>query len=63
VSTRVIRAARKATRGPLIVGGGIVTAARAHDARDAGADYVVVGSLFERDPAADVQQLAAAARS
>jgi len=63
VSTRVIRAAREATRGPLIVGGGIVTAARAHDARDAGADYVVVGSLFERDPAADVQQLAAAARS
>jgi hypothetical protein len=54
VSARVIRAAREATRGPLIVGGGIVTAARARDARDA---------LFERDPAADVRPLAAAARS
>ena len=63
VSACVIRAAREATRGPLIVGGGIVTAARARDARDAGADYVVVGSLFERDPVADVRQLAAAARS
>jgi phosphoglycerol geranylgeranyltransferase len=62
VSAHVIRAAREATGGPLIVGGGIVTAARAHDARNAGADYVVVGSLFERDPAADVRRLAAAAR-
>ena len=63
VSSRVIRAARNATRGPLIVGGGIVTAARARETRDAGADYVVVGSLFERDPVADVRRLAAAARS
>ena len=63
VSARVISAVRDATRGPLIVGGGIVTAARAHAARNAGADYVVVGSLFERDPAADVRPLAAAARS
>jgi len=63
VSTGVIRAARDATNGPLIVGGGIVTAARARDARDAGADYVVVGSLFERDPSADVRLMAAAARS
>ena len=63
VSARVIRAARKATRGPLIVGGGIDTAARAHETRDAGADYVVVGSLFERAPATDVRQFASAARS
>jgi phosphoglycerol geranylgeranyltransferase len=63
VSARVIRAARSATDGPLIVGGGIVTASRAREARDAGADYVVVGSLFERDPEADVHPLAAAARS
>jgi phosphoglycerol geranylgeranyltransferase len=63
VSAPVIGAARQATHGPLIVGGGIVTAARAREAREAGADYVVVGSLFERDPAADVRQLAAAARS
>jgi putative glycerol-1-phosphate prenyltransferase len=63
VSSGVIQAARAATRGPLIVGGGIVTAARAREARDAGADYVVVGTLFERDPEADVYLLAAAARS
>jgi len=63
VSATVIRTARQATRGPLIVGGGIVTAERARDARDAGADYLVVGSLFERDPAADVQLMAAASRS
>jgi putative glycerol-1-phosphate prenyltransferase len=63
VSCSVIRAARTATRGPLIVGGGIVTAARAREAREAGADYVVVGTLFERDPHANVYPLAAAARS
>jgi phosphoglycerol geranylgeranyltransferase len=63
VSSGVIRAARAATHGPLIVGGGIVSAARAHEAREAGADYVVVGTLFERDPATDVNLLAAAARS
>ena len=63
VSARVISAAREATHRPLIVGGGIVTAARARETRDAGADYVVVGSLFERDPTADVRQLVAAARS
>lgn len=63
VSADVITAAREATRGPLIVGGGIDSAARARDARDAGADYVVVGSLFEHHPTADIRQLAAAARS
>lgn len=63
VRSSVIHAARAATRGPLIVGGGIVTAARARAAREAGADYVVVGTLFERDPAADVSMLATAARS
>ena len=63
VSARVIRAARAATSGPLIVGGGIVTAVRAREAREAGADYVVVGTLFERNPEADMHLLAAAARS
>jgi putative glycerol-1-phosphate prenyltransferase len=63
VSASVIRAARAATRGPLMVGGGIVTAARAREAREAGADYVVVGTLFERNPEADVFSLATALRS
>jgi putative glycerol-1-phosphate prenyltransferase len=63
VSPHVIDAARAATDGPLIVGGGITTAAAARDARAAGADYVVVGTLFERDPLASIQTLAAAARA
>lgn len=63
VSPSVISAARAATHGPLIVGGGILTAKRAREAREAGADYVVVGTLFERDPSADVYPVAAAARS
>lgn len=63
VSAGVIRAARAATEGPLMVGGGIITAALAREAREAGADYVVVGSLFERDPEIDIKPIAAAARA
>ena len=63
VGARVIAAAREATTGPLLVGGGITNAAAARAAREAGADYVVVGTLFERAPRADVQPLASAARA
>ena len=63
VSAEVVALAREATDGPLIVGGGIMTAEAARDARAAGADYVVVGTLFERDPHASIQTLAAAARA
>ena len=63
VTTSVIALAREATEGPLIVGGGITTAGAARDARAAGADYVVVGTLFERDPLAAINTLAAAARA
>src|SRR6185295_4153511 len=52
IDARVIAAARGATDGPLLVGGGITTAVAARAARWAGADYVVVGTLFERAPAA-----------
>jgi putative glycerol-1-phosphate prenyltransferase len=62
-TANVIRLAREATDGPLIVGGGITTADAARDARAAGADYVVVGTLFERDPLAAIQMLASAARA
>ena len=62
VSDRVIRAARAATDGPLIVGGGITDARSATLARDAGADYVVVGTLFERNVSADVRQFVDAVR-
>jgi putative glycerol-1-phosphate prenyltransferase len=63
VSVDVIRAVRAATKGPLFVGGGIDSATKARAAREAGADYVVVGTLFERDPFAEVQALATAARA
>ena len=63
VTVRTIAAARAATRGPLLVGGGITTPTAAAAARDAGADYVVVGTLFERSPASDVRSLASAARA
>ena len=63
VTANVITLAREATDGPLIVGGGITTADAARDARDAGADYVVVGTLFERDPLAAIETLASAARA
>jgi len=63
VSTRVIRSARGATQGPLIVGGGIDSAEGVRHARQAGADFVVVGTLFERDAGAEIQTLASAARA
>jgi phosphoglycerol geranylgeranyltransferase len=37
---------------PLIVGGGIRTVADARRIIDAGADYIVLGSILERSPAA-----------
>lgn len=63
VAERVVAAARDATDGPLLVGGGITSVAAARAAREAGADYVVIGTLFEREPAAAVHSLASAARA
>jgi putative glycerol-1-phosphate prenyltransferase len=59
----VIRAARAATAGPLLVGGGIRTPDDARRARAAGADVIVVGSAFEQAEAAPVRELALAARA
>ena len=63
VSPVLIRAARAATRGPLFVGGGVRTADAVRAARDAGADFVVVGTLLERKGAPAVRELALAARA
>ena len=63
VSTSMIRAARAAARGPLLIGGGIGDADGVRAAREAGADYVVVGSLFEREHERTVRDLALAARA
>ena len=63
VSVKTIESARGATQGPLLVGGGITSPAAAAAARAAGADYVVVGTVFERVPRSDVRPLASAARA
>lgn len=63
VAPSLIRAARAATRGPLFVGGGVRTPDAVRAARDAGADFVVVGTLFERQGAPAVRELALAARA
>jgi len=64
VAPALISAARAATRGLLFVGGGVRSAETVHAARAAGADYVVVGTHFERGggPAGRVRELAIAAR-
>lgn len=63
VAEAVIAAARDASDAPLFVGGGIMTPAAARAARRAGADYVVIGTLFERDPALGMGALATATRA
>jgi phosphoglycerol geranylgeranyltransferase len=50
VSPAMVAAVRKATEGPLIVGGGIRDADTARAICAAGADVVVVGTAFEQDP-------------
>jgi putative glycerol-1-phosphate prenyltransferase len=35
---------------PLIVGGGINTAQKAHNALEAGADMIVIGNALEKNP-------------
>jgi phosphoglycerol geranylgeranyltransferase len=63
VAPPLIRAARAATRGPLFVGGGVRTADAVRAARDAGATFVVVGTLLERQGSPAVRELALAARA
>jgi geranylgeranylglyceryl phosphate synthase family protein len=63
VAASSITAARGATSGPLFVGGGIRTPEGVRIARDAGADFVVVGTLFEELGPRLVSGLAHAARA
>lgn len=63
VGSDLIQAARSASTGPLFVGGGIRDADAVRSARDAGADYVVVGTLFEQSGPRNVRELALAARA
>jgi phosphoglycerol geranylgeranyltransferase len=49
VNTSMIRAVKKSTGIPLIVGGGIHTAEQVGQIYDAGADIIVVGSVIEEN--------------
>ena len=61
VAPSLVAAARAATDGLLFVGGGIRDAHAVRAARDAGADYVVVGTQVEREGMRAVRDLALAA--
>ncbi len=50
VHTELIREVKDVLSIPLIVGGGITTPEALIDARESGADLVVLGSILERDP-------------
>ena len=63
VAPDLVAAARAASSGPLFVGGGVRDAHEVRAARAAGADFVVVGTLFERESARAVRDLAMAARA
>jgi len=59
---RAVRAAVPPEAAPLFVGGGITTPADAKRARAAGADYVVIGTILERDGAAGLDAFVQAVR-
>jgi putative glycerol-1-phosphate prenyltransferase len=63
VGAPLIHAARAVSAGPLFVGGGIRTTEQVRVARDAGADFVVVGTLFEQSGARAVGALVNAAHT
>ncbi|MBX0333770.1 geranylgeranylglyceryl/heptaprenylglyceryl phosphate synthase [Pontibacter sp. HSC-14F20] len=50
VSADMIKAVRQSVETPIIVGGGIDTAAKAKAALEAGADVIVVGNHIEKNP-------------
>lgn len=50
ISKKMISTVRKAVKAPLIVGGGINTAAKAIAAFEAGADMIVIGNALEKNP-------------
>ena len=50
ISTKIISAVRESVNGPIFIGGGIKTPEGAVVACNAGADVVVVGNAFEKEP-------------
>jgi len=62
VPAEVIAAVREAVALPLLVGGGLRTPEQVREARDAGADFVVVGTAVEDGGTERIAGLAAALR-
>jgi len=60
VPTAMVEAVRQVVDGPLVVGGGVRTPQQALALRQAGADWVVMGSVFEENPAKAWKALAQA---
>jgi phosphoglycerol geranylgeranyltransferase len=50
ISPKMISAVRKVINVPLIIGGGINSPDKAVNALNAGADMIVIGNAFEKDP-------------
>lgn len=50
IHPKMIHRVRQAVRVPVLVGGGITTAAKAEQAMEAGADVIVIGNALEKDP-------------
>jgi len=59
VPIRMVHAVRQAVDLPIVVGGGIRTVAQAKNLRAAGADWVVMGSVFEQHPEEILKELGA----
>ena len=60
IAPAIVRAVRRAVALPLIVGGGLRTPAAVRAAREAGADFVVVGTAIEQDGAPLLREFVAA---
>jgi len=50
ISPEMIQMVSKTTKGPLFIGGGIRSPQQAQAAVNAGADLIIVGNAFEKDP-------------
>jgi phosphoglycerol geranylgeranyltransferase len=60
IAASIIRAVRRAVALPLIVGGGLRTPEAVRAAREAGADFVVLGTAIEQDGLSNLREFVAA---
>ena len=63
VAPGIIKAVRSKVSLPIFVGGGMRSPEQVRIAREAGADFIVVGNVIEDDGAGALQALARAARN